>query len=142
MPILVHYLTQRILQMDKFWENSESDPARSMHFPTFLAYCTILISINRESRGLLNLRTFVELNGFIQVLLLIEGSFLGSREKSVIKYRHFCKRKTLFLYSSKPIVKYTCCIKSSKKIKKKPELIEFSHLFDFSWISFFNDWFA
>ena len=34
----------------------------------------MLISINRESGVLSNLRTIVELNGFIQVLKLIEGS--------------------------------------------------------------------
>ena len=36
-PILVHYLTQQVLQMDKFWENSKSNSAKSMHCPPFLA---------------------------------------------------------------------------------------------------------
>ena len=62
-PILVHYLAQRVLQMDKFWENSGSNSTRSMHFSTFLTYRTMLISINRTSGAFQTYGTFVELNG-------------------------------------------------------------------------------
>ena len=34
-PILVHYLDQRVLQMDKFLENSESNSAKYIHFSIF-----------------------------------------------------------------------------------------------------------
>ena len=53
-----------------------------MYCPPFLALGAILISINRELGALQTYSTSVELNGFIQVLKLIEGSYPGSREIS------------------------------------------------------------
>ena len=34
-PILIHYLTQLVIQMDKFWENFECSSARTI-LPLFL----------------------------------------------------------------------------------------------------------
>ena len=94
-PIFVHYLAQRVLQTDKFWENYVSNSARSIHFFPFLGQRSLfLFSINRESEAF---QTYVHLQSLIvliQVVKLIEGVAPLIREKSAIKSRHFCQRKT------------------------------------------------
>ena len=92
-PIFVHYLAQQVLQTDKFWENYVSNSARSMHFlPIFVLHQSRIRSLSK-----FEIQTYVHLQSLIvliQVVKLIEGVAPLIREKSAIKSRHFCQRKT------------------------------------------------
>ena len=82
--------------MNKFLENSETKFVKIHVFFYFLAYSAVLISINWKSVDFQTYGTFVELNGFNQVLKLIEGNS-PLQEKSAIKCRQFLLAQDVIL---------------------------------------------